>query len=119
MAGTSAKRELAITALLSSPSIEGAAEAAGVGTRTLFRWLRDPDFLAEYREARRHSVTAAIARMQQVCAAAVTTLEAVMSDPEAPASSRVQAARTVLDMALRACEYEDLEARISALEATQ
>lgn len=85
----------------------------------MFRFLRDPGFTEAYREARRHSVTAAIARMQSAAAEAVATLEAIMSDAEAPASSRVQAARTVLDMALRACEYEDLEARISALEATQ
>jgi transposase-like protein len=38
------KQENAILALLSHRSIEDAAKAAAVGTRTLMRWLKDPAF---------------------------------------------------------------------------
>jgi hypothetical protein len=47
---------------------------------------------------------------------AVETLEAIMQDSEAPASARVSAAKAVLEMAIKAVELEDLEARITALE---
>jgi hypothetical protein len=41
-----------------------------------------------------------------------------MKNTKAPSSSRVSAARAVLEMALKGVELEDLEARISALEAS-
>jgi transposase-like protein len=43
------KQEEAIAALLSQRNIEEAARAAGVGTRTLIRWLKLPEFGKEYR----------------------------------------------------------------------
>jgi hypothetical protein len=36
------RRENAIIALLSHPGVENAAKAAGVGTRTLMRWIKEP-----------------------------------------------------------------------------
>src|SRR5260370_41508656 len=47
------KKEDAIAALLSQPSVEQAARVAGVGTRTLVRWLQVPEFKAAYHKARR------------------------------------------------------------------
>ena len=106
----------AIAALIVSPSVSEAAESAGIAERTLWRWMSDPEFEIAYREARQASVTAAIAKLQRTCGAAVDTLAAVMDDPAASASARVAAARCVLDTALRAIEYENLEVRIAALE---
>lgn len=39
-----------------------------------------------------------------------------MTDGEAPASSRVTAAKVVLEMALKVTEMEDLTRRVEALE---
>ena len=47
------KKEEAIAALLTQRNVEEAARAAGVGTQTLLRWLKLPEFQADYREARR------------------------------------------------------------------
>ena len=47
---------------------------------------------------------------------AVETLEAVMGNGEAPASSRVSAAKTVLDAALKAVELEEVQERLAAVE---
>jgi len=41
-----------------------------------------------------------------------------MTDPNAPASSRVRAAQSVLDCAARAIEIDEIEARLGALERT-
>jgi transposase-like protein len=117
MAGLTRKQDETIAVLLTVPTIAQAARQVGVGERTLFRWLRqDPAFQAAYREARRQAVQHAIARIQQATSTAVTTLEGVMRDPDKPSSSRVSAARAVLELALKAVELEDLEARVSALE---
>lgn len=112
----SRKKELLICALLVEPTIEKAAVKVGIGTTTAFRWLQDPEFQAEYQQARKQAVSQAIAQLQQATTQAVATLQAIMQDETAPAASRVTAARTVLDTSLKAIELEDLAQRIEKLE---
>jgi hypothetical protein len=114
-----AKQEKALSALLSEPSITKAAEKIGVNESTLRRWLGEAAFDAAYRQARREAVGQAISRLQQVATHAVTVLLQVMADPKTPASVRVAAASKVLDLAIRAIELEDIEARLAALEEAQ
>ncbi len=110
------KKEDAIAALLSQRNVDEAARVAGIGTRTLMRWLQVPEFQAAYREARRVTFSQSIARLQQASSAAVSTLLKVMVDPNAPASSRIRAADSVLAHAVKAIEIEDIEVRVSELE---
>jgi DNA-binding MurR/RpiR family transcriptional regulator len=110
------KKDQAILALLTHPTIGEAADTAGVSEVTLWRWLQDQDFQQSYREAKRQVVQQALTRVQQVSGEAVDVLRDVMADDTKPPSSRVTAARTILDMALKSVEIEDLEARIEALE---
>jgi len=110
------KQEDAIAALLSQRNIDEAASAAGVGTRTLLRWLKEPEFEAAYRTARRQAYGQSISRLQQGSTAAATTLLKVMVDPATPPSTRVRAAEAVLSQAAKAIEIEDIDARVRALE---
>jgi transposase-like protein len=110
------KKEEAIAALLTQRNVEEAARAAGIGTQTLLRWLKIPEFQKAYREARRAAFGQSIARLQQASSAAVSTLLKVMVDPNAPASTRVRAADSVLDHGAKAIEIEDIDARVAALE---
>ncbi len=112
------KQEDAIAALLTQRNVEEAARAAGVGARTLLRWLKLPEFQNAYRQARREAFGQAIARLQQGSAAAATTLLKVMLDAATPHSTRVRAAESVLTHAAKAIEIEDIEARVTALEQT-
>jgi hypothetical protein len=120
MAGSSsnltAKQEQAILALLTQPNIEQAARTADVSIRTLHRWLKDSDFDAAYREARRVAFRQSVARLQHGSSAAVSTLLKVMLELSTPPSTKVRAADSVLNHAAKAIELEDLEARISDLE---
>jgi hypothetical protein len=112
------KQEQTIACLLTASSLTEAAKQAGIGERTLLRWLSQEPFQAAYRLARRELVRQAIVQVQQATGEAVETLRAVMQDAEAPASARVSAARTVLETAVKAVELEDLEARIATIEQT-
>lgn len=119
MAGTgkmTRRKEIAISNLLKLPTVSEAAEATGIGERTLWRWLQDPSFQEAYRKARRETVSQAVARLQKETSQAVEALAAVMGDAEAPATARVSAARAVLELAIKAIEIEDIEARIAELE---
>jgi hypothetical protein len=113
------KQEEVIAALLSQLNVEDAARAASVGTRTLLRWLKVREFQDAYRKARRAAFGQAVARLQQACSAAVSTLLKIMVDPSAPASARVRAADSVLDHTAKAIELNDLDARVAALERAQ
>jgi hypothetical protein len=110
------KQEDAIAALLTQRNVEEAARAAGIGARTLLRWLKLPEFQSAYRQARREAFGQSIARLQQGTSAAATTLLKIMIDPSAPASVRVRAADSIFNHASKAIEIEDIEARLSELE---
>jgi DNA-binding MurR/RpiR family transcriptional regulator len=113
---TEQKQERAISALLQAPSLKEAAKEAGISEATLHRWLKDNAFKEAYRAAKREVVNHAICRLQRSSGQAVKTLEDVMRDGESPATSRVSAAKIILEMALKGVEVEDLEKRIEVLE---
>lgn len=110
------KKEEAIAALLVQRNLEDAARAVGISPKTLLRWMKEPEFDAAYREARRTAFGQAVARLQQGASAAATTLLKTMIEPSTPASVRVRAAECVLNHAMKAIEIEDIEARVAELE---
>ena len=110
------KKDEAIVALLSQRSVDDAARSVNVTPRTLYRWLKDPEFDTAYRRARRDAFGQSVARLQQGSSAAATTLLKIMLDPNAPASTRARCADSVLDHAAKAIELEDIEARVTELE---
>ena len=83
------KKEQAIAALLTQRT---AARTAGIGVATLQRWLKDPIFESDCRQARRAVYGQAVARLPQAASAAVSTLLKVMVDASTPASTKVRAA---------------------------
>lgn len=112
----SRNQERAIAALLVHPTMAKAAAAAGVGEVTLWRWLQIPEFKEQYRLARREAVSQAVGHLQGACSVAVVALTDVAQDVSCPASARVSAARTVLELALKGVELEDLAVRVEELE---
>ena len=110
------KKDAAVLALLSQRSVDEAARVAGVGPRTLYRWMKEPEFDAAYRDAKRAAFSQSIARLHQMASAAVTTLGKAMVDPSTPPATKVRAADSILDHTAKAIELEDLEARLADLE---
>ncbi len=109
------QKERAIAGLLSTRTIAEAAEAAGVSSRTLERWLADNDeFVNEYRAARRRVVEGAVSRLQDATTEAVDCLKRNLTC--GTPSTEVRAALGILDQAVRAVEIYDLETRLGALE---
>jgi len=110
------KKELAIAALLTHRSVEDTARAVDPNPNTLLNWLTFPEFVKEYRTARREVVTQAVARLQQATGAAGTVMLKLMTDPNVPAAVRLRAAECVFDRAIKGIEIEDIEERVAALE---
>ena len=109
-------QEQAIAALMSQPTIGEAARVAGIGVETLRTWLQDPAFSDAYRRARRDFMAQVGRQLQRAATEAVKALEDITKDPDAGASARVSAARTILEMSARASEIEDIDARLEKLE---
>jgi len=97
----SRQREQLILAMLQQPTIEKAAECAGISPTTAWRITKTPEFQEELRIARRESFSHSIARFQQAAPAAISILLKLMLDPNTPAASRERAAYHVLVQAAK------------------
>ena len=108
------KQEHAIAALLSEATVASAAERAAVNEATLYRWLKQEQFVSAYREARRLVMEKSIAQLQQGSWAASTTLLKLLGSPSD--SVRLRAATEILDQANKGLETLDFEERLRRLE---
>jgi hypothetical protein len=111
------KQELLLAALLTAPGIEAAAKQVGIAPVTAWRWMKLPGFQQQYRAAKAELVQHAVTLLQKFAATAVGTLAGIMVDRTAPASTRVAAARTVLELSLRGIELDDILTRLETMEA--
>lgn len=110
------KKEEAIVALLTHRTIEEASRALNIATKTLLRWMKEPEFDAAYRAAKRAAFGQSIARLHHLSSAAVSTLGKIMLDSATPPATRVRAADSILDHTAKAIEIEDIDARVRTLE---
>jgi hypothetical protein len=110
----SSKQEKALIALLSTNTTAAAAEQAGVSSKTIERWLRDEDFVREYRAVRSQVMETAVARIQHAASEAVEALRRNLTPP-APASTQVRAAVSILEIAAKGVELYDLVQKVDQL----
>ena len=114
--GLTARQDRALQALLQEPTIARAAATAGVGERSLRRWLQDPTFRGALLTARREAFGHAIGLTQKYAPVAVATLVKVMQDTTVHASAKVTAAAVLLRFGREGIELDDLAERVEALE---
>jgi len=111
------REEQAIAALLAESTVEAAAAKAGIGERTLWRWLADPEFAKRYAEARREVLRQGVGALVGALPEAVKVLRDTMAAADVPPQVRVSAARVVVSGWSEAWQADGIEERIAALEA--
>lgn len=111
-----AKQERAILALLAVGTIREAAAQCATSEGAIFRWLNESAFQSRYRAARRQLVETALAQLQSDCTKAARVLREIAEDTSAPASSRVSAARTILEQSISAIQLTDLQAEVEEIK---
>jgi hypothetical protein len=109
------KQDAFIRAMLTHPSVESAAHAVNISRATAWRWLKLPDIVQRLREVRKEAWSRAMGQLQEAGPEAVEALRKILRDAEGE-SARVSAARTLLELALRSVELQDVEERIDKLE---
>lgn len=109
-----ARQQRAIDALLTSKDVKAAAAAAGVGYKTLRRWLELPPFRAALREAVTALTDQTIRRLADLASTAVETLSTAMTSADKD-SVKVSAANAVLTHLYDLSTARTLEGEIDAL----
>ena len=105
-----------LTAVLTAPTRQEAADTLAISRTTLWRRLRDPELAAILKEIHDDSRKAANTRLMHAAESVVGVLYELASDPRVPAYSRVSACRAILDYAYKSYEDEEIDARIRELE---
>lgn len=111
------KKQKALIALLTQPTKEKAASAAGITSKTLRSYLADPGFQAEYKRAFSGLVEDATRQAQQSIAPALSTLREIVEDADENAHARISAARSILEYCMKLTETTDILTRLDELEA--
>jgi hypothetical protein len=107
------RREAALAALLTEPTIERAAAKAGVAYRTLKTWLATPEFQQAFKDARRTVLQETVSQLLSGCSDAVATLRRNLSCGVPAAENR--AAVALLVYALKGLEAEGLGNEVAEL----
>jgi len=92
-----AAEQVLLTALAFGATVENAARKAGIGERTAYRRLADPDFRARLSQARQEAVVRTAGMLTGAAVGSVKTLVDLQQDASVPAAVRRGAARDVLE----------------------
>jgi hypothetical protein len=106
---------LIITALACGGTVESAAQHAGISERSVYRRLADPAFQQKLRDFQTELVKRTSGLLTATALEAVKTLHALL-DRNVSGSTRLGAARTVLEMGLKLREVVDIETRLQTIE---
>jgi len=109
----SRKQEEAIAALLTTFTLQEAAQLSGVSVSTLKRWRKDPDFAERFAQARGEVVERALLALLDANAQAVETLRKCLTAKRA--GDRIRAAHVILSHTRRGFELNDLAWQVAEL----
>jgi hypothetical protein len=104
-----------LLALACGATLENAARQAGIALRTANRRAADAEFQRKLNALRWDMVQRAVGMVTAGMAESVKTL-IVLQKETVPSSSRLGAARTLLEIGMKLREQNDLEQRLAELE---
>ena len=105
-----------VAALACGATARDAARTTGVAERTIYRRLDDPTFTAQIDAARTEMIARAVGRLAETSTEAADTLRALLT--ASAETVRLGAARSILELAIKLREHDELVSRIEALEAS-
>jgi len=93
--------------------VQEAATRAGIGRRTLSRWLTSPKFAARVEELKAQATACAVNTLTSAMSLAAETLVGLL---DGVPDVRLRAAKTIIEMGVKLTEHYDLAQRITELE---
>ena len=110
------RQQKALAALLTQPTREEAAAKAGITSKTLREYLKDPEFAAEYKRAAASLVDEAARVARVTMSPALVVLNEIARDPDETSTARIQACRSLLEFGLRIVEINDILSELEGQE---
>lgn len=98
----------ALIGLLTTRTHKEAAAKAGISVRMLNNYLNDDKFNKAYSKATRRLVDDATRNMHKALDPSLNALIDMVGDKNEPGSTRVAAARTILEYTLKYTEFNDI-----------
>lgn len=109
------RQNIAITALMTQPTIKAAASVAKVSERQLLRWLKLPHFQQAVKAAECELLSELNRRLLAIGSTAVSALADVLAEPDSQAL-QIRAADSVLSKLITIRQLTELEQRLTELE---
>ena len=111
------RKQKAVISLLEYPTVVAAAEASGVGYRTLCRWLsEDESFKNAIRAAQQQALHQTVSQLAGASPSAARVLSEIAEDESVPAAVRVQAASRIINELRRSMELLSVRDEINHLK---
>lgn len=111
----SLKQARLVAALLAGSDVQTAAKTAGVGCSTVHRWLKLPAFQEALADQRDALMRESLASVKNHTGRAVSQLAALLDTPDE--RLRRSVCNDILQHAIKVHELQEVEHRLSALEA--
>jgi len=112
----SVNQKRALRALLTCPSISQASRECGLGRRTLWRYLGQPEFRAALSKEQDALVGATTAALVGLSGDALAVLQEAMTGEDVPIGIKTRVARDWVSQMRKGVELADLAERVAALE---
>lgn len=109
-------KELVAMNLLTCPTNKEAAEKSGVSITTLYRLKKDAEFQKVLQEVKNNIFCETMHKAQGYCLESLEVLRTLMNDKAATDSSRVSAAKTILELGVTLHEDENIIQRLAEME---
>ena len=110
------KQTQALAALLTQPTKEKAAKAAGIGLTTLKRYLADAQFQEEYQKAVSGLVEDAATAAKQSLSPALSCLQEIVTREDVTDANKIAASRSLIEYGLWLIETPDIMRKVDELE---
>lgn len=111
-----AKNENVALSILTTSTYDEAAKKAGVSISTIYRLRNKPEFQQILNEMKDNMFNETMQKAQYYCLESLEVLKKIMNDNTATDSSRVSAARTILELGISYNDKECIIAKIAELE---
>ncbi len=100
-----------VQVLATGGSLQAAAAAGGVTTRTLARWRQQAEFQRAMTSTQHEVLVQVSGALTSLCVQAVKTLGEILVDQAAPPAARISAAKVALDLSMRISDARDSRER--------
>lgn len=102
--------------ILTTSTFDEAAKKAGVSVATISRYRKKEEFQEILNTTKKRLYDESMQKAQGYCLESLEVLKKIMNDSMATDSSRVSAARTILELGISANDKECIIAKIEELE---